>query len=109
MDLLSRKPKGRPWWLNALLGLDQFLAALSGQDPDWTVSGALGERQWRSWGGGNIPWRRPLKALLQRSLDRMDRKHCLKAYRTELLERGLRPPVALVMTIQGIPLSREEG
>jgi len=48
----------------------------------------LGEIQWLEYGGAKISFKSPLKAILQRGLDKAQPHHCLKAYRYELEKRN---------------------
>ena len=60
----------RRWAFNVLIGIDQLANAISGGDPDETISSRAGKarRQGRWWG-----------CVLCRLLDRIDPRHCAEA------------------------------
>ncbi len=59
-------------------------------DADITISASLGEIQWWHYQGRPISYRyNPVKAIIQRALDRLDDDHCLEAYATELEKRNI--------------------
>jgi len=84
MIKLWSKVRYHSYIINLLIALDQVLAALFGYNSDWTVSAMLGEKQIKLYGGGNIPWSRPLDALLQRALDKIQKDHCKRSYYSEV-------------------------
>jgi hypothetical protein len=62
---------------NILIALSQLGSALTGGDPDETISSRLGKLK-RSR-GGIIPWTRPVSRLLDRILEFIDPNHTLDA------------------------------
>ena len=60
----------RRWAFNVLIGIDQLANAITGGDPDETISSRAGKarRQGRWWG-----------CVLCRLLDRIDPRHCAEA------------------------------
>jgi len=79
-----------PYWLNLLIAVDQLFSASAGWDCDVTYSAVLGEKLVEK-GTKALKWfPRPLEALLQRLLDRMEKDHCRKSYLTELRLAELR-------------------
>ena len=81
------RKRTKPYWLNVLLAIDQLGSAIVGYDADISISAAIGEIQWTEYQGKNIGWKHPLKAMLQRSLNKIQEDHCLKAY---IFNRGQR-------------------
>jgi len=82
------RTRDRSYFLNLLLAIDQLISAICNYNADTSVSAALGEIQWLEYGGANIPFTSPLKAVLQRGLDKAKPYHCLKSYRYELEKRN---------------------
>lgn len=60
----------RRWAFNVLIGIDQLANAITGGDPDETISSRAGKarRQGRWWG-----------CVLCRLLDRIDPRHCAES------------------------------
>lgn len=88
--------------LNLLISIDQFFSALSGYNADTVVSAAIGEIMWLRYRGASIPYgRMPVKALLQRALDKIEKQHCLKSYRNELVGRRMVVPFPLTKLLEG--------
>lgn len=67
--------------LNVLIGLDQLGNAVSGGDPDETISSRLGRMKVAH--GGTIPWRFPLAKVIDHVLDDIDPGHCQDAIEEE--------------------------
>jgi len=65
------------WALNVLIGIDQLANALTGGDPDETISSRLGKI--KSKHGGEIPWYRPLSRIVDWGLDKIDPGHSIDA------------------------------
>lgn len=96
-SILKIRSRDHSYLLNLAIALDQFGAAIFGYDCDITISAAIGEIQWREFGGRDIPcWRNPLKAFIQRELGDIQAGHCLKAYIRELEKRNLEVPPDLL-------------
>lgn len=83
------------WGLNVSIALDQLIAAIFFNiNADIVVSAYLGEIQWLEYAGSSIPTSRsPFKHWLQTHLDRLERHHCLRAYRKELEFRNISDPL----------------
>ncbi len=86
---MSIRKRDRSYLLNLLLAIDQFFSACCNYDADVSISAALGEIQWTQYQGQNIGWKLPLKAIIQRWLEKAEKDHCLKAYLYELRKRSL--------------------
>ena len=82
------RKRDRPYFVNLLLAVDQFISAIFGYNADVSVSAMLGEVQWTEYNGRNIGWISPVKASLQRLLDKTQKHHCLRSYKYELFNRG---------------------
>jgi hypothetical protein len=82
------KNRDRSYGLNLLLSIDQLISSLFGYNADVSISAMLGEVQWIKYSGQQIPWSNPLKAVLQRALDKTQKHHCLRAYRYEMERRN---------------------
>lgn len=65
------------WGLNIAIGFDQFINAVFGGDPDETISSRLGKTKVKH--GGKIPWRHPLRKVIDWGLDKIDKDHCVDA------------------------------
>jgi len=63
--------------LNVLIGLDQLGNALTGGDPDETVSSRIGKIKRRH--GGSIPFYKPIPAVIDRFLELVDDNHSIDA------------------------------
>lgn len=63
--------------LNIAIAVDQLGNALTGHDPQETISSRLGKLK-RKY-GGKIPRRFPLKRLIDAGLDLIDENHSLEA------------------------------
>jgi len=65
------------WFVNVLIGIDQFGNAVLGGDPDETISSRLGKMKKRH--GGRIPWYRPLSKVTDWGLEQIDPGHSIDA------------------------------
>ena len=65
------------WIVNVLIGFDQLGSAVTGGDPDETISSRLGKLKLRN--GGKIPWRYPLSKVINWGLDKIDPGHSVDA------------------------------
>lgn len=65
------------WALNVLIGIDQLGNALTGGDPDETISSRLGKMKFKH--GGEIPWYRPMSRIVDWGLDKIDPGHSIDA------------------------------
>lgn len=65
------------WIFNILIGIDQLGNAITGGDPDETISSRLGKMKVRH--GGKIPWYRPLSKVIDIGLDKIDPGHSIDA------------------------------
>lgn len=65
------------FFINILIGIDQFGNVVTGGDPDETISSRLGKIKMKYH--GRIPWRRPLAKILDWGLDKIDRDHCIES------------------------------
>lgn len=63
--------------VNILIGIDQLGNALSGGDPDETISSRLGRMKRDN--GGTIPWRFPIARIIDKVLDDIDPGHSTDA------------------------------
>lgn len=63
--------------VNILIGVDQLFNALSGGDPDETISSRIGRMKRDN--GGSVPLRFPVAKLLDKILEDIDPNHCLEA------------------------------
>ena len=64
-----------PYWVRVLIGVDQFVNALCGRDPDETISSHLGKEARKH--GGTIPLaKKPLEGVIYRALEKIDPGHC---------------------------------
>ena len=69
------------YFLNILIGLDQFGNAIAGGDPDETISSRLGKLKIKH--NGTIPWRRPFSKLIDYGLDKIDSNHSIDAIESD--------------------------
>jgi hypothetical protein len=69
--------KLRKWAMNILIGIDQLANALTGGDPDETISSRLGKLKVAH--GGEIPWHHSLARLIDAGLERIDHHHSIDA------------------------------
>ena len=65
------------WFMNVLIGIDQLGNAITGGDPDETISSRIGKIKRKH--GGTIPWSRPLIKIIDRGLDSIDPNHSIDA------------------------------
>lgn len=65
------------WALNVLIGLDQLGSAITGGDPDETISSRLGKMKLAH--GGEIPWHHPVARVLDCCLEQIDPHHSIDA------------------------------
>lgn len=63
--------------VNVLYAVDQLGNALSGGDPDETISSRLGKM--KADYGGVIPWRFPLARIIDKVLNDIDPNHSIDA------------------------------
>ena len=61
--------------LNILISIDQFGSAMTGGDPDETISSRLGKLKRKH--GGKIPWRHPFSKSIDWVLDKIDPGHSI--------------------------------
>jgi hypothetical protein len=63
--------------INVLIGLDEFVNAIFLGDPSETISSRLGKTK-RHY-GGKIPWRHPLRKIIDWGLEKIDPGHSIDA------------------------------
>lgn len=64
------------WGLNVLIALDQLGNAMSGGDPDETISSRIGKIKKKH--GGKIPWSHPVSRLIDAGLETVDPGHSIR-------------------------------
>ena len=68
----------KKWLINILLGIDQLANAIFMGDPDKTISSRIGKTKRRH--GGKIPvWRYPLRYIVDKFLEAVDKNHSIDA------------------------------
>jgi len=67
----------KKWFINVLIGIDQFGNALFGGDPDETISSRLGKKKKKN--GGAIPWTSPIMKIIDWGLEKIDPNHSIDA------------------------------
>lgn len=65
------------WAFNSLIGIDQLFNALTGGDPDETISSRIGKVKRAN--GGTIPWSSPIKRLIDYGLEIVDDNHSIES------------------------------
>ena len=69
--------KIKQWAFNILIAIDQLGNALTGGDPDETISSRLGKRTLHH--GGTIPWSHPISKIVDWFLDKLDPNHSINS------------------------------
>jgi hypothetical protein len=67
----------KKYLINLLIGIDQLGNALTGGDPDETISSRIGKIKRHH--NGVVPWRRPLTKIIDFALDKIDPNHSIDA------------------------------
>lgn len=67
----------KKYFINILLGFDQFANTILAGDPDETISGRLGRIKVKH--GGTIPWYRPFSKITDWGLNKIDPGHSIDA------------------------------
>ena len=67
----------KKWIMNVLISFDQFGNAITGGDPDETISSRLGKLKVKH--GGKVPWSHPLAKVIDWGLDKIDDNHSIDA------------------------------
>lgn len=65
----------KKWIINILIGIDQLVNAILMGDPDETISSRIGKTKRRN--GGVIPWRYPLRKVVDWFLEKLDPNHSI--------------------------------
>jgi hypothetical protein len=77
----------RTYLMNLALSVDQFGNAVTGGDPDETISSRIGRLKVAH--GGRVPWTRPLARLVDWMLERIDPGHSVDAIEPDEGSNGI--------------------
>lgn len=67
----------KKWLINVLIGIDQLANAILLGDPDETISSRIGKTKRAN--GGRIPWKYPIRKIVDWGLDKLDPNHSIDA------------------------------